>query len=160
MKWYPQLAYNQNIWHQIWGRPVSWPTIRINMAPNSSSEGSSGNCHWLAIINRVHVHGRVHGCATLEWGTWYTVGYKLGCQSVSPAPENGANSTWVEAMPPNALVMRHWPGLWRWGCLVAWFCYLLIAKPGNKTAAPPLPGPHAVHKLSQPWGWFNIQMLS
>ena len=100
-----QLAYNQN------------------MAPNSSSEGSSGNCHWLAIINRVHVHGRVHECATLEWGTWYTAGYKLGCQSVSPAPENGTNSTWVGAMPPNALVMRHWPGSWRWGCLVTWFCY-------------------------------------
>ena len=28
---------------------------------------------------------------------------------------------------------------WRWGCLVSWFCYQLIAKPGNKTAAPPQP---------------------
>ena len=27
-------------------------------------------------------------------------------------------------------------GPWRCGCLVTWFCYQLIAKPGNKTAAP------------------------
>ena len=28
---------------------------------------------------------------------------------------------------------------WRCGCLVTWFCYQLIAKPGNKTAAPQWP---------------------
>ena len=27
------------------------------------------------------------------------------------------------------------------GCLVTWFCYQLIAKPGNKTATPPWPRP-------------------
>ena len=32
-------------------------------------------------------------------------------------------------------------GSWRWSCLVNWFCYQLIAKPGNKTAAPPWPDP-------------------
>ena len=30
-----------------------------------------------------------------------------------------------------------WVRSWRWGCLVTWFCYQVIAKPGNKTAAPP-----------------------
>ena len=29
------------------------------------------------------------------------------------------------------------------GCLVTWFCYQLIAKPGNKTAAVPWPDPYA-----------------
>ena len=29
------------------------------------------------------------------------------------------------------------------GCLVTWFCYQLIAKPGNKTAAVPWPRPYA-----------------
>ena len=29
------------------------------------------------------------------------------------------------------------------GCLVTWFCYQLIAKPGNKTAAVPWPEPYA-----------------
>ena len=28
------------------------------------------------------------------------------------------------------------------GCLVTWFCYQLIAKPGNKTAAVPWPDPY------------------
>ena len=29
------------------------------------------------------------------------------------------------------------------GCLVTWFCYQLIAKPGNKTATGPWPDPYA-----------------
>ena len=33
----------------------------------------------------------------------------------------------------------------RWGCLVTWFCYHLIAKPGNKTAAPSWPDPYVLH---------------
>ena len=32
-----------------------------------------------------------------------------------------------------------WVRSWRCGCLVTRFCYLLIAKPGNKTATPPWP---------------------
>ena len=31
------------------------------------------------------------------------------------------------------------------GCLVTWFCYQLIAKPGNKTAAVPWPDPYIHH---------------
>ena len=36
----------------------------------------------------------------------------------------------------------------RCGCLVTWFCYQMIAKPGNKTAAPSWPDP-SVFALSQ-----------
>ena len=32
----------------------------------------------------------------------------------------------------------------RCGCLVTWFCYHLIAKPGNKTATPAWPDPYNV----------------
>ena len=32
----------------------------------------------------------------------------------------------------------------RCGCLVTWFCYQLIAKPGNKTATPSWPDPYIV----------------
>ena len=34
--------------------------------------------------------------------------------------------------------------LWWCGCLVTWFCYQLIAKPGNKTATPPSPYPYSI----------------
>ena len=30
----------------------------------------------------------------------------------------------------------------RYGCLVTWFCYQMIAKPGNKTATPSWPDPY------------------
>ena len=36
------------------------------------------------------------------------------------------------------------------GCLVTWFCYQLIAKPGNKTAAVSLPD---LHPLLTHWGY-------
>ena len=35
-----------------------------------------------------------------------------------------------------------WVRSWRCGCLVTWFCYHLIAKPGNKTAASSWPDPY------------------
>ena len=35
-----------------------------------------------------------------------------------------------------------WVRSWRSGCLATWFCYQLIAKPGNKNAAPPWPDPY------------------
>ena len=43
-----------------------------------------------------------------------------------------------------------WVRSWRWGCLVTWFCYQLIAKPGNKTAPPPWPDPDAPVCWSRP----------
>ena len=37
----------------------------------------------------------------------------------------------------------------RYGCFVTWFCYQLIAKPGNKTAAPLWPDPNFVTTTKQ-----------
>ena len=42
-----------------------------------------------------------------------------------------------------------WVGSWMCGCLVTWFCYQLIAKPGNKTAAPSCPYPNASETVSE-----------
>ena len=36
-----------------------------------------------------------------------------------------------------------WVRSWKCGCLVTWYCYQLIAKSGNKTAAVPWPDPYA-----------------
>ena len=38
----------------------------------------------------------------------------------------------LRSKEPTHILVR----LWRCGCLVTWFCYQLIVKPGNKTAAP------------------------
>ena len=50
---------------------------------------------------------------------------------------------------------------WRCDCLFTWFCYQMIAKPGNKVAAPLWPGPYilyflgtgaiALYLMKQPW---------
>ena len=41
----------------------------------------------------------------------------------------------------------------RCGCLVTWFCYQMIAKPGNKTAAPSWPDPCIIVLSSQIMSW-------
>ena len=41
------------------------------------------------------------------------------------------------------LIMFIWVRSWNCGCLVTWFCYQLIAKSGNKTAAVSWPDPYA-----------------
>ena len=40
-----------------------------------------------------------------------------------------------------------WVRSWNCGCLVTWFCYQLIAKPGNKTATVSWPDPYTVLKI-------------
>ena len=51
------------------------------------------------------------------------------------------------------LVLYMWVGSRNCGCLVAWFCYQFMAKPGGGTAAVPWPGPYVftvymTHRLS------------
>ena len=43
-----------------------------------------------------------------------------------------------------------WVRSWNCGCLVTWFCYQLIAKPGNKTATVPWPDPYTYVCISKP----------
>ena len=42
------------------------------------------------------------------------------------------------------------------GCLVTWFCYQLITKPGNKPVAPPSAGPYSVEGVSKMWSISSI----
>ena len=44
----------------------------------------------------------------------------------------------------NAVKFCIWVRSWSCGCLVTWFCYHLIAKPGNKMAAPSWPDPYTI----------------
>ena len=44
------------------------------------------------------------------------------------------------------------------GCLVTWFCYQLIAKPGNKTAAVLWPDPYDV--LFLPFYWYDYYIVT
>ena len=44
------------------------------------------------------------------------------------------------------------PEAWRCGCLVAWFCYEMIAKPSNKTALPPWPD--SMHMIQYCYKWW------
>ena len=43
------------------------------------------------------------------------------------------------------------------GCLVTWFCYQLIAKPGNKTAAVSWPDPSTFWISS--WTWISVASM-
>ena len=64
-----------------------------------------------------------HHCAC-----WWTCTVRCCLNIPSAMMTESAYCTWVR---------------WRrCGCLVTWFCYHLIAKPGNKTATPSSPDPY------------------
>ena len=50
---------------------------------------------------------------------------------------------WWTIIRTNDGLVYIWVKSWNCGCLVTWFCYQLIAKPGNNTAAPLWPHPCA-----------------
>ena len=41
-----------------------------------------------------------------------------------------------------------WVRSWNCSCLVTWFCYQMIAKPGNKTATPSWPDPYMENSIN------------
>ena len=61
---------------------------------------------------------------------WNQIGihFCIGCNSCSAIVWYNANNIWVRSR--------------NCGCLVTWFCYQLIAKPGNKTAPVAWPDPY------------------
>ena len=69
--------------------------------------------------------------------------YRIRNSWTSKAAENPARSR----KPRSRWLLRwNWKviqrvGSWRCDCHVTWFCYQLIAKPGNKTVASPWPDP-------------------
>ena len=65
--------------------------------------------------------------------------FKMIHYSVSPFARN-PNRIWVRSQ--------------NCGCLITWFCYQLIAKPGNKTATVPWPDPYAVENI---WNAMNTE---
>ena len=71
-----------------------------------------------------------------------------------PSEPNHISTSFVVsyASTPNN-TLQIWVRLWRCSCLVDWFCYQMIAKPGNKTATPSWPDPSQIAKLMGPtWG--------
>ena len=48
-------------------------------------------------------------------------------------------------------IMCIWVRSQRCGCLVTWFCYQLMAKPGNKTAVPLWPDPYSLMCGAHKW---------
>ena len=65
---------------------------------------------------------------TSQWSPFGTSRYKKNTKHTS------VWGTWVKS--------------WNFGCLVTWFCYQLIANPGNKTAAVPWPDPHMTQNIT------------
>ena len=48
-----------------------------------------------------------------------------------------------------SLAITMWVRSWNCGCLVTWFCYQMIAKPGNKTGTVSWPDPCVHESISQ-----------
>ena len=74
----------------------------------------------LLLIKRLSKH---------SWGWWF--------EMPSSPLWHHCSSPWPTPDAPQRNII--WVRSWRCGCLVTWFCYQMIAKPGKKTAVPPWP---------------------
>ena len=85
----------------------------------------SWECHSLSSINGITLL-----LCSVVWNhvILYHVLARLRFVCITVYLHFGHDMTWVRSR--------------RCGCLVTWFCYHLIAKPGNKTAAPSWPDPY------------------
>ena len=78
--------------------------------------------------------------------TWTQLSYvgMCNCKMGSLMTQKMANFLWV--INPFQCQFIIYNSIWarsrRCICLVTWFCYLMIAKPGNTTGAPPWPDPY------------------
>ena len=79
---------------------------------------------------------------------------------------------WILWDHKEPVVRMIWVRSRKWGCLVTWFCYQMIAKPGNNTATLSWPDPYDItstkslslcypwHKINGPvWDWSNSSVL-
>ena len=72
-----------------------------------------------------------------------------------PQKQTQENMTMGKVHTSDLLLLIYiWAGLRSCDCLVTWFCYQMITKPGNKTATPPWPDPY-IYFGSPKLEWFN-----
>ena len=120
----------------IW---VQWP-LYIESGPGSCDNGS-----WLSYAewhhNKSWLYIHMYMCIVIL----YTAANKCYLYKIKFAYFSYLSlSAYVACFKFNM-----WVGSLRWGCLVTWFCYQLIAKPGNKTAAPLWPDPCISESVKQ-----------
>ena len=77
----------------------------------------------------------------VDFAFWYLKHFIWNCpQEIATEPVDEM-STLVQVMAWCHQAASNWVRSRNCGCLVTWFCYQLIAKPGNKTATVPWPDP-------------------
>ena len=118
----PSLHINPSFHHAVYLMDVTGAgraDSRFTPSQWETSLQSNAVSHWLG-ANLVSALG---GCSDHQW-----LNLVIHCHLI-PKP---SHMNWLKSMYKDI-----WVESWGCGCLVTWFCYQLIAKPGNKTAAPP-----------------------
>ena len=151
-----------------WDEPQKWPATII-----TCSIGNSVDCcvvlRCVALLCCVVLCCVALRCVALCYVMLYVIScyvmlwYVMLCYvkerwtSVLSAPETVLHSTWTSWLTRHrkrithcitkCSVLNKMIGISvmsrKYDCLVTWFCYHLIAKPGNKAAAPSWPDPYA-----------------
>ena len=123
----------------IW-RQWSWATLAQVMACCLTAPSHYLNQCWL-IIRGVLWHSSENSFAGIAQGINSGYEFKKDLWKLfSNLP--GANELKKYFSSSIRRVNSIWVRSRNWGCLVTWFCYQLIAKPGNKTASVPWPDPY------------------
>ena len=126
--------------------------IQVNAFENAVCE-IAPSCLNLIVLKAFNMHGRI---------TCFYSTITLVCGFRKHAPKE--TRTWISHNRIYPILGKeYWHMLDIWvrsrncGCLVTWFCYQLIAKPGNKTAAVSWPHPYVyVFHLVKIWTGLNL----
>ena len=98
---------------------------------------------WETWISRWLLHVMVS--QRYRWVKYSAVSLQFYPKSTQKAPHI-ARDMGCPFVAPNSDI---WVRAWSWGCLVTWFCYHLIAKPGNETASVSWPDPYILPQSVQ-----------
>ena len=155
--WCPYLGWHWDPWGGVWW-PVEGPAAPAPQWPPApragpaSALGYDGDCNGENIGMRCWASGHFYTIYS-----WYGQGTPWNNESIKYVLLTGADvvdSIWQS----KTLCPTAWYIWVRWqncGCLVTWFCYQLIAKPGNRTATVSWPDPYM--KFSLVWEFNKVK---
>ena len=112
--------------HWLMASQITW-TVCLTACPGISKENINA-------LHYLHFMRGIHGWWVADDDWWITREQFHVMTSSWYIKRNLLEYIWVKSR--------------NCGCLVTWFCYQLIAKPGNKTAAVPWPDPYVYNATS------------
>ena len=130
-------------WNQLW----YWPKVNACLPRLTAIREDmhiSVNSLWPSDVIWWHRSGSTLALDPMVWWDptwWYSIQSYVQISHLSARGDDIALRLFADC--------DIWVRSQNFGCLVTWFCYQLIAKPGNKTATVSWPDPYIQYQISK-----------